>query len=383
MYNKLATMDNKKINYGKSYPTQKSPYMGFTDESAIRENPWVHESIKQKQLKIAELMLNKKTDNELKKNVNFSTTEKEEESKIKEDLDKKNLTSISNASIAEVLNKKLFGNNQSWKNKNVSYSHKNIDEEKVSILSKYKDSYGNKENSNTVNKLNESNKTDLNNFLLTKSTAYSSKDKFFIQKRLSDITKKGNSTDRITTLNSQKSNEKEYVSKRGKSSLMKGLSRSPTNADALDESCQNFGDESDFDLPEDSNNCQVGDIENVIHNSYLATNRGNTFKRGELKNSKNGPLTNKNSHSYEFFKSPHNSKSLPCDKKKRKDKNRKVNFFFNFLNFKKKCNKRKNDKKKKCIAKEEEEKNYPSSDKENSSSFNTNKKNIRSFFCVK
>ncbi|CAI7718893.1 conserved Plasmodium protein, unknown function [Plasmodium vivax] len=393
------TTAHKKMNYTRSAPLKGSPFTGLNNEKEIAENPKVHSSIREKQLKIAELMLYRKNDNVVKKNVNFLPPEKKEATEEKDDVDKANKFSISNASIADSLNKKLFGNRSTWnsKTKTPPDSFKSKSGEKLSILSNYRNTFAHKEDSTITNKVNESNKENLNDFLRMKSCAYSSKSKFFAQKKVSDISKKSYSAERIVSLNSKKSGEEVDASRRG-ISLMQRLGGGPTNRDAADESGDDLDDGSFWDLNEDMSNGEdrdsddnrAGDHEDSAPNSHPADNQGNKPKRNELKKSKNeSPTYKNNTRSYGFFKSRKSAKTSPSDENKAKDKKRKINSFFNFLNLKKRYNKRKNDlqakndKKKKNNSKEEEEMNCPSSDREKSSSSHPSKKNIKTFFCVK
>ncbi|GAB65257.1 hypothetical protein PCYB_052750 [Plasmodium cynomolgi strain B] len=386
-----------KMNYTKKASFKTSPFMGFTKEKAIAENPKIHASIREKQLKIAELMLYRKNDNVVKKNVNFLPPEKKE-TEEKDDVDKTKRFSISNASIAESLNKKLFGNRSNWnsRSKTSPYIYKSKSGEKLSILSKYRSTCSHKEDSSITNKVNESHKENLKEFLRMKSCAYSAKSIFFAQKKLSDISKKSYSADRIVSLNSQKSGEEVDACRRG-ISLMQSLGGGPTNTDAAGESGYNLDDGSYWNLNEDMSNGEnsdsddkcAGDHEYNALSSHPGDNQGNKPKRNELKKSKNESPTYKSTRSYGFFKSRKSANPSPSDENKAKDKKRRINSFFNFLNLKKRYIKRKNDlqakndKKKKNTSKEEEEMNCPSSDREKSSSSHPSKKNIKSFFCVK
>ncbi|EUD66964.1 hypothetical protein C922_02548 [Plasmodium inui San Antonio 1] len=345
-------------------------------------------------------MLHKKDDNVVKKNVNFLPPEKKEATEEKDNIDQRNKFSISNALIADSLNQKLFGNSSTWnsKTKTAPCSYKSKSGEKLSTLSNYRNTFAHKENSTITNKVNENDKGKLNDFLRMKSCAYSSKSNFFAQKKLSDISKKSDSAERIVSLNLQKSGEEVDATRRG-ISLMQRLGGGPTNTDAADESGDDLDDGSYWNLNEDMRNGEnrdsddnrTGDHEDSCPSSHPADNRGNKPKRNELKKSKNESPTYKNTHSYGFFKSRKSAPKLsPSDENKTKDKKRRINSFFNFLNLKKRYNKRKsdlqakNDKRKKNTSKEDEEEiNCLSSDREKSSTSHPNEKNIKSFFCVK
>ncbi|KJP89120.1 hypothetical protein AK88_01206 [Plasmodium fragile] len=376
------------MNYTKNAKFKTSPFTGFNNAKPIAENPKIHASIREKQLKIAELMIYRKKDNEVKKNVNFLPPEKKEATEEKDDIDETKKFSISNASIADILNKKLFGNSSTWNSKNKTRSriYKSKSGEKLSILSNYRNTFAHKEDSTITNKVNESQKENLKEFLRMKSCAYSSKSIFFAQKKLSNISKKSYSADRIVSLNSQKSGEEVDATRRG-ISLMQRLRSDPTNTDAANESGHDDLDYgSYYNLNEDMSN---GENRGSAPNPHNADNHGNNAKRNELKKNKNESHTYKNTRSYGFFKNRKSVKSSPSHENEPKDKKRRINSFFNFLNLKKRYNKRKDDlqaqkdKKKKNTSKAEEEINCPSSDRENSSSSHQSKKNIKSFFCVK
>ncbi|CAA9986947.1 conserved Plasmodium protein, unknown function [Plasmodium knowlesi strain H] len=384
-----------KMSYTKNAPLKRSPFTGLNSEKAIAENPKIHASIREKQLKIAELMIYRKNDNVVKKNVNFLPPDKKEETEKKDDIEETKKFSISNASIAEILNKKLFGNRSSWNNKTGSSIYKTKSGEKLSILSNYRNSFANKEDSNITNKVSESHKENLKEFLRMKSCAYSSKSIFFAQKKLSGISKKSYSADRIVSLNSQNSGE-EVDAGRGGISLMQRVRSGPTNTGTAGGSDDDLDGGSYCNLNEgmsngenrDSDDNRAHDHEDSTPSSHPAYNQGNQSKRDELKKSKNE--SHKNTRSYRFFRSRKSAKPSPSDENNAKDKKRKINSFFDFLNLKKRYNKRKNDlqaendKKKKNASKEQEEINCPSSDREkSSSSSHPNKKNIKSFFCVK
>ncbi|ANQ06741.1 Uncharacterized protein PCOAH_00011700 [Plasmodium coatneyi] len=386
-----------KMNYPKNAPLKRSPFTGFNNEKAITQNPKIHASIREKQLKIAELMLYRKKDSVETKNVNFLPPDKKEETDEKDDIEQTKKFSISNASIADILNKKLFGNRSNWNSKNRSCSYKSKSGEKLSLLSNYRNSHARKEDSTISNKVSESHKENLKEFLLMKSCAYSSKSIFFAQKKLSGLSKKSYSADRIVSLNSQKSGEELDAGRRG-ISLMQTLGSGHTNRDAADQSGDDLDDGSYCNLNEDMSNGEnrdsddnrTRDHEDSTPSSHPAYNQGNKSKRKELKKSKNDSPTYKNTRSYRFFRSRKSAKPSPSDENKAKDKKRKINSFFNFLNFKKRYNKRKNDlqaendKKMKNTSKEQEEMKCPSSDREkSSSSSHPSKKSIKSFFCVK
>ncbi|SBT87430.1 conserved Plasmodium protein, unknown function, partial [Plasmodium malariae] len=334
----------------------------FGDKKKITENKKVHSSIREKQLKIAELMNYKKNDNSERKNVDFNFEEQKDEPS-----EKGNKFSISNAYIAETLNKKLFQKSSTSKFASSSFRNKpNSDERnKVLILTKYKGTTTNKKDTN-INKVSENYKNQLSNVFLLKNKFGSAKSRFFYQKKSSDISKKDYITRDNSTISNKNSKVDDINYKIGENSLMQGISRSCSHSIIMDD----IGGGNDNNVDKHTkDNCNHNGGDDKDNDNYNDNNKNESMIIG-------GP------HKHDYSNNSSSVKPTTCKK-------RRANFFLCFSKLKIKHSKRKNDlqcnskTKKKDLSKEEENIGNSSSNKGVSEHPDSSKKNIKQFFCVK
>ncbi|SBS81203.1 conserved Plasmodium protein, unknown function [Plasmodium ovale curtisi] len=316
-----------------------------------------------------------KSKNAGKKNVDFKLPEQ------MKGLDNgTNKLSVTNASIAERLNNKLFQKGIFSKNVSPLNDNKNsIERKKVYILSKRKNSFRAKEGSNINNKISENYKNQLSNALLLRNKPDFAKNKFPFQKRCSDIYKK-NSYVRENPTSISKNEKEEVLNNRKDNSLMSKLisssipekRRSHDNGSSVRDDRGNSG-----------KNKGADDRHNNVNGNVRTPKNSSSFRN------KNAC---ENSHAtvQDLLSSVNDPTLVKCiTNENQSDKKKKIHFFFNFLNFKKKYSKRKNylscDKEEKKIFFSKEHKGKDDFCLENEVSINPNKnkKNIKSFFCVK
>ncbi|SBT32287.1 hypothetical protein POVWA2_012050 [Plasmodium ovale wallikeri] len=317
-----------------------------------------------------------KSKNAGKKNVDFKLPEQ-----MKELDNGTNKFSITNASIAEQLNNKLFRKGIFSKNVSPLNDNKNsIETKKVYILGKCKKSFRAKEGSNINNKISENYKNQLSNALLLRNKPDFAKNKFPFQKRCSDIYKKNSYVRENPTSISKNEKEEEVLNNRKDNSLMSKLSSS--SIPAKRHSHDNGSSVSD-DKGDSGRNKSAHDRHNNANGNVRTPKNSSSFRN------KN---TCENSHAtvQNLLSSVNNPTLVECTTdENQSDKKKSMHFFFNFLNFKKKYSKRKNDlscdkdEKKNIFSKEYKGKDDLCLENEVSINPNKNKKNIKSFFCVK
>ncbi|CRG98938.1 conserved Plasmodium protein, unknown function [Plasmodium relictum] len=342
-------MAYKKQNYTEDKSSKKSAYLEFDDEDKIKERSNVHVSIKEKQLRIAELLNSKKNTNFPKKSVDFTLSQKTELEHTDGFQARKKQFSMTNAAIANKLNNTLFSKSTNSKNVSFSQSKNSSEIDKKSVLDKNEEPFGKKSISSLNNKLSEDYKNKLSSVLLSRNRPDFLKD--FEQKNSNNFSKTTYAAEDNSN-NSFRDSKEENDNKR--KDLFKQLLNNYSNLKKID-----------YNKNGDSNLLQK-EVENESENKNVFIADQNLHLNGVLCNHKNDQ---------HIIDSPN-----IVENKKR------INFFSCFKNIKKKkyckrknmnCN---NPKKEKYISKKEEKigKSYP--DKENSTSTNKNKKTRNKFF---
>ncbi|CRG93174.1 conserved Plasmodium protein, unknown function [Plasmodium gallinaceum] len=344
-------MAYKKQNYIEEQSLKKSAYLEFDDKEKIKDRSNVHVSIKEKQMRIAELLSSKKNDNFPKKSVDFTLSQKTESEYMDECLARRKQFSVTNADIANKLNNTLFSKITTSKNVSFSNSKNSSYMDEKSLLDKNEKSFKNKSISSLNNKISEDYKNKLSSVLLSRDKSHFLKNKDFEKKNSNDFPK----TDYIAEDNSNNShkNSKGDIDNKRKD-LFKQLLSTYSNLQKIDHN-QN----------RDKNTLQK--LENEDEN-------------------KNESITDKNlylNENFSNYKNNQNTMDPPNIIKKKKI----INFFSCFKNLKrKKYYKRKNNMKcnspikEKHLSKTEEKIDITCYEEENSISSNKRARSKFFFF---
>ncbi|ETW44780.1 hypothetical protein PFNF135_00835 [Plasmodium falciparum NF135/5.C10] len=141
------------------------------DDEINKEKPRVHISIKERQIRISQLLNSNKNDKGPTKTVEFNLLEEQNKSECvsKINMEKRQL-SLKNTAIAEKLNNALFSKGNSYTDTLISYDRKNTDNSKeLNLKNKNGGSLKKMDNSLLSKKISENYKNQLSNVLLMKN----------------------------------------------------------------------------------------------------------------------------------------------------------------------------------------------------------------------
>ncbi|SPJ08763.1 conserved Plasmodium protein, unknown function [Plasmodium sp. DRC-Itaito] len=244
------------------------------DDEINKEKPRVHISIKERQIRISQLLNSNKNDKGPTKTVEFNLLEEQNKSKCvsKFNMEKRQL-SLKNTAIAEKLNNALFSKGNSCTDTLISYDRKNTDQSKeLNLKNKNGESLKKMDYSLLSKKISENYKNQLSNVLLMKNNnpqalPYKNAPK---KKKDTDIFEKGISIEGVL-INKKvnDSNEDNETEKKKKKHLLKLFSKNSFHANKQDTTMEKNNNSLNKEMKSYYKNKTFTDrFLNIKHHSY-------------------------------------------------------------------------------------------------------------------